>query len=390
MASFFEIRYKDPFSGARLGYLETAHGVIETPVFMPVGTQGSVKAVLPWQLSEAGFKIILGNTYHLYLRPSPEVIKIHGGLHRFMGWDGAILTDSGGFQIYSLSSLRKVTEEKVVFRSHLDGSMIELTPEKVIKIQEDLGSDIAMVLDVCPPSMGSKAEIEKAVEITTKWAERSLSSKSVANQALFGIVQGGTDLDLRREHASIISSMDFDGIAIGGLSVGEPKDVMLEVVGATSDCLPEEKPRYLMGVGGPDDIISCVARGIDMFDCVYPTRVARNGLLLTRKGRLVIKNARFKDDLSPPDPECDCPVCRNFTRAYIRHLFMAREILACVLNSIHNLYFYAYLMKTVREAISKGKLSELERWAKETFGMTYVISNRMEDNRVLEIESLQV
>jgi len=344
---------------ARLGRLWTAHGEVETPVFMPVGTQGTVKALLPEQVRAAGHGIILANTYHLLLRPGPEVVQAHGGLHRMMGWDGAILTDSGGFQVYSLASLRQVTEKGVTFRSHIDGSLHELTPERAVAVQEALGSDIAMVLDVCPPSTAKRSELERAVETSTAWAGRCLAARSRPDQAMFAIVQGGLDLSLRTRHARALRQMPFDGFAIGGLSVGEPPAQMYPVAEATAAMLPQDRPRYLMGVGMPTDLVHCVMGGVDMFDCVFPTRAARNGLLITSEGRLVIKHARHRMDLSPPDPACDCPLCSRFSRAYLRHLFMAGEILAAVLATIHNLHFYARLMGEVRRAIRDGTIAEL-------------------------------
>ena len=355
----FEVRQRDARTAARLGTLTTPHGSIETPAFMPVGTQGTVKGLLPAQVRDAGFGLILGNTYHLALRPGPDVVARHGGLHRFMDWDGAILTDSGGFQVYSLAALRKVGEGGATFRSHLDGSLHEFTPENVIATQEALGSDIAMVLDVCPPSTSGRDELEHALDLTTRWAQRAVAARKRGDQAVFGIVQGGLDLDLRRQHAAAIRALPFEGIAIGGLSVGEPPDKMYPVAAATAAVLPEDRPRYLMGVGMPPDLPRCVMGGIDMFDCVFPTRAGRNGLLLTRRGRLVIKNAQYRDDLSPPDPDCGCPVCTRYTRAYLRHLFVAKEILAAVLNTMHNLHFYGDLMRRVRAAIVDGTLPEL-------------------------------
>jgi len=355
----FDVRYRDTRTAARLGTLSTPHGTIETPAFMPVGTQGTVKGLLPAQVRDAGFGLILGNTYHLALRPGPDIVKLHGGLHRFMDWDGAILTDSGGFQVYSLAALRKVGEGGATFRSHLDGSLHEFTPESVIAIEEALGSDIAMVLDVCPPSTSDRDELERALDLTTRWAHRAVAARCRGDQAVFGIVQGGLDLELRRQHAAAISAMPFEGIAIGGLSVGEPPGKMYPVAAATASVLPEDRPRYLMGVGMPPDLPRCVMGGIDLFDCVFPTRAGRNGLLLTRQGRVVIKNAQYRDDLTPPDPECDCPVCRRYTKAYLRHLFVAKEILASVLNTMHNLHFYAGLMRRVRAAVADGTLPEL-------------------------------
>lgn len=355
----FEVRHRDTRTAARLATLTTSHGTIETPAFMPVGTQGTVKGLLPAQVRDAGFNLILGNTYHLALRPGPEVIRLHGGLHRFMNWDGAILTDSGGFQVYSLAALRKVGEGGASFRSHLDGSLHEFTPESVIGIEEALGSDIAMVLDVCPPSTSGRDELERALDLTTRWAGRAIAARRRGDQAVFGIVQGGLDLELRRQHAAAIAALPFEGLAIGGLSVGEPPERMYPVAAATAAVLPGDRPRYLMGVGMPPDLPRCVMGGIDMFDCVFPTRAGRNGLLLTNRGRVVIKNAQYREDLSPPDPDCDCPVCTRYTLAYLRHLFVAKEILASILNTLHNLHFYARLMQRVRAAVADGALPEL-------------------------------
>ena len=357
----FDLLGTDGASGARRGRLRTRQGAIETPAFMPVGTQATVKGLLPESVAAAGFGLILGNTYHLALRPGPEVIEAHGGLHRFMGWEGAILTDSGGFQVYSLAALRRLEEDGVTFRSHIDGSEHRFTPEGVIAIQEALGSDIAMVLDVCPPSTAGRPELERAVEWSDRWARRALEARRREDQAVFGIVQGGLDLELRRQHTQAIRDLPFEGFAIGGLSVGEPPDRMHPVAAATAAWLPPEKPRYLMGVGMPPDLPRAVLGGVDLFDCVFPTRAGRTGMLLTRQGRVIIKHARYKDDRTPPDPLCDCPVCRRFTKAYLRHLFVAREILASVLNTLHNLHYYAWLMGEVRRAVGDGTLEALAR-----------------------------
>ncbi len=355
----FEVLRADSSCGARLGRLTTPHGAIDTPAFMPVGTQATVKAMLPSQVQAIGFGLILANTYHLAMRPGPELIARHGGLHRFMGWDGAILTDSGGFQVYSLAKLRDLGNDGVQFRSHIDGSLHSFTPEGVIGIEEALGSDIAMVLDVCPPSTAGKDEIERAMELSTRWAKRCIEARTRGDQAVFGIVQGGLDLQLRARHAAEIAAMPFEGIAIGGLSVGEPPQHMYPVVEATAKMLPANKPRYLMGVGVPPDLARGAMAGVDMFDCVFPTRAGRNGLLLTRNGRIVIKHAQYRDDLTPPDPDCDCYTCTHFTRAYLRHLFLAREILASMLCTAHNLHFYHRLMQEVRAGIGTPKLAEL-------------------------------
>jgi queuine tRNA-ribosyltransferase len=355
----FQVLGLDPSSAARRGRLTTPHGTIETPAFMPVGTQATVKAMLPENVAAAGYGLILCNTYHLMLRPGPEIVKKHGGLHGFMRWDGAILTDSGGFQVFSLSDLRKIRPEGVTFKSHLDGSRHELSPERAIAIEEALGSDIAMALDVCPPSTAGRDEVERALDLTTTWAGRCLAARTRPQQAVFGIVQGGLDLELRRQHAAAISALPFEGLAIGGLSVGEPPESMYPVVDATAPLLPAGKPRYLMGVGTPRDLVRCSMAGVDMFDCVFPTRAGRTGLLFTSQGRLTIKNACHREDLSPPDPECGCPTCSRFSRAYLRHLFTAGEILASVLITTHNLHYLSGLMAEVRDAIGKGTLGSI-------------------------------
>lgn len=359
MEPSFEVLAQDSLSSARTGRLRLARDSVATPCFMPVGTQGTVKAMLPWQVREAGYDLILANTYHLALRPGVEVIEAHGGLQAFMGWDGAILTDSGGFQVYSLAPLRRVSEEGVLFRSHVDGKEHFFTPEWVVQAQERMGSDIAMVLDVCPPSTAPRSEIEEAVRITSLWARRSMEARTKYAMALFGIVQGGVDPDLRKEHARFVASLPFDGIAIGGLSVGEPRAVMHEIARVTCEALPTDRPRYLMGVGTPTDILACVLAGVDLFDCVFPTRAARNGLLFTWNGRMNIRNAKYEQDLSPIDPDCPCPTCRRFTRSFLRHMSKAGEITSSVLNTIHNMYFMSELMKRVRQAIEGGTLSEL-------------------------------
>lgn len=349
---------KDSRTNARLGILETPHGIIETPVFMPVGTQATVKSMTPEELKEIGATIILSNTYHLYLRPGHKIIEKAGGLHKFMNWDRAILTDSGGFQVFSLNSLRKITEDGVEFRSHIDGSRHFFTPEKVIEIQNALGSDIMMSFDECAPYPADYDYVKKSMELTIKWAERGKRAhKNTEKQALFGIVQGGTYEDLRKECAQRLVDMDFPGYSIGGLSVGEPKNVMYDIVDLTTEYLPEDKPRYLMGVGSPDDLIEGVIRGVDMFDCVLPTRIARNGTVFTSKGKLIVRDAPYAEDFSPLDEECDCYTCRNYSRAYIRHLFKANEILAARLATIHNLYFLIKLMERIREAIRQDRLS---------------------------------
>ncbi|ADC89282.1 queuine tRNA-ribosyltransferase [Thermocrinis albus DSM 14484] len=353
---------------ARRGILFTPHGEIHTPVFMPVGTQGTVKAMIHRLLEEIGTQIILGNTYHLYLRPGVEVIKKAGGLHNFISWRKPILTDSGGFQVFSLSRGRKdgrarvkVREEGVEFRDHLAGDLHFFTPELVIKIQEAFGSDIMMPLDECVEYPTTYAYAKEALERTIRWLDRSISAKERQDQALFGIVQGAFFEDLRRESALRTVERELDGYAIGGLSVGEPKNMMYDITELVCEYLPWEKPRYLMGVGLPEDLLEAIDRGVDMFDCVAPTRFARTGTLFTSYGRLNIRNERFKKDFSPPDPQCDCYTCKNFSRAYLRHLFQSEEISAYILNTIHNLYFYHKLMEGARRAIEEGRFGEYKR-----------------------------
>jgi queuine tRNA-ribosyltransferase len=354
MADHFTILKKDSNTRARLALLKTAHGVIETPAFMPVGTQGTVKAMLPRDLKEIGCQILLGNTYHLYLRPGTETIREVGGLHRFMGWDGPILTDSGGYQVFSLGALRKISEEGARFQSHLDGSYHLLTPEGVVGIQEALGSDIAMVLDECIAPDASRAYVSASTQRTLRWAERCIKARSKQDQLMFGIVQGGIFPDLRQWCVEKITPMRFEGFAVGGLGVGEGEELLQSIGAFTVDLLPEDRPRYLMGVGRPEDILTAVRAGFDMFDCVLPTRNARNGTLFTWQGKLSIKRAEFAQDPRPVDEECGCYCCRNFSRAYLRHLFLAGEILSSQLNTLHNLYFYHRLMERCRNAIREG------------------------------------
>lgn len=358
MSFSFELIKECSQTNARLGKINTSHGVIDTPVFMPVGTQATVKAVLPRDLKEIGASIILSNTYHLYLRPGFDIVKEAGGLHGFMGWNSPILTDSGGFQVFSLGSLRKITDDGVVFKSHLDGSEHFISPEKAVEIQNALGADIIMSFDECVPYPCDYAQAQNAVERTTQWAKRCKMSHKREDQALFGIVQGSVFKELRLRSVEDLVEMDFPGYSIGGLSVGEPKDIMYEVLDYTVPILPREKPRYLMGVGSADALIEGVMRGVDMFDCVLPTREARHGTVMTTKGKLVLRNATYSRDYNPIDPECDCYSCRNFSRAYIRHLIKANEILASVLTSIHNLKFLIDLMKNIREAIYEDRFSE--------------------------------
>lgn len=358
MAVTLEILQESEKTAARLGKLHTPHGEIETPVFMPVGTQATVKAMTPEELREMGAGIILSNTYHLFLRPGQELIAEAGGLHQFMHWNGAILTDSGGFQVFSLGDLRKITEEGVNFRSHLDGSSLFLGPEKAIEVQEALGSDIAMAFDECTPYPSTYEYAKNSMQRTTRWAERCLKAHTRQDQAVFGIVQGGMYRDLREQSARDLASLGFPGYAVGGLSVGEEKALMYEVLDYTVPLLPREKPRYLMGVGSPDCLIEGVIRGIDMFDCVLPTRIARNGTVMTSRGKVVIRNAEHARNMGPLDPDCDCYACRNYSKAYIRHLFKADEILGLRLTTIHNLHFLLKLMEQIRQAIRQDSLLE--------------------------------
>jgi queuine tRNA-ribosyltransferase len=353
----FEVVKKEKNTQARLGRIHTDHGDITTPVFMPVGTQASVKSLTPEDLLNLKTEIILCNIYHLYLRPGYEVIRGLGGLHQFMNWRLPILTDSGGFQVYSLSTLRRVMDEGVEFQSHLDGSKHFLTPEKVIEIQEALDSDITMCLDECIPYPASYDYTLSAVIRTTAWAERCKEKKSKNTQALFGIVQGGMYADLREKSAQEIIEVDFDGYALGGLSVGETKALMYEMIDAAIPFLPEDKPRYIMGVGTPADLVQCIGSGVDMFDCVLPTRNARNGMLFTRSGKIVIKNSKHTQESIPVDEHCCCYTCKNYSRAYLRHLFMAGEILSARLNTIHNLHFYLTLMEDIRQAIREDRFA---------------------------------
>ncbi len=358
MAFQFEIIKKDSSSRARLGRIETDHGFFTTPAFLPVGTQGSVKSLTPEELVEIGVEAILGNTYHLYLRPGYETIGRLGGLHTFIHWNRPILTDSGGFQIFSLGSLRKVSEEGVTFQSHLDGSSHFLTPEKVMEIQRVLGSDIAMVLDECVPYPSSYEYVKASVARTSNWAKRCLQVRHERDPALFAIVQGGVHRDLREESAQTLVEMKFQGYAIGGLSVGEPKSMMRDVLEWTIPLLPENAPRYLMGVGTPEDIINAVMLGVDFFDCVLPTRNARNGTLFTSSGKISIKQAQYAEDPRPVDETCGCYTCRHYSRAYLRHLYLSKEILSSRLNTVHNLFYYVGLLARIREAIQGGCLSD--------------------------------
>ena len=357
----FTATSQDSQTQARLGVLETTHGTVATPAFMPVATQGTVKATSPRELREIGAEIILANAYHLYLRPGAQLIEQSGGLHRFMGWDGPILTDSGGYQVFSLKDLCKISEDGVRFRSHLDGSAHFLTPETVVHTQEQLGVDIAMVLDECVAAPSQYDAAARASDRTTRWAARAHAVRSRDDQALFAIVQGGVFPELREQSARELVALDFPGYAVGGLSVGEDPNVTLTVAHYTVQFLPEAKPRYLMGVGLPEQLVRYVALGFDMFDCVLPTRNARNGTLFTRAGRLNIRRAEYATDQRPLDEECLCYTCRNFSRAYLRHLAVAGEILSARLNTLHNLAFYQWLMRSMREALAVGRFADFAR-----------------------------
>jgi len=358
----FQILYQSQRNQARIGTIITHRGVIETPVFMPVGTQGTIKTMPPEIVSSLGYDIILSNTYHLYLRPGPDIIQELGGIHKFMNWKKLILTDSGGFQVYSLSQFRKITEEGILFKSHIDGTEHFFSPIMVLEIQKKLGSDILMVLDTCIPYPLSYEETKNLTELTHKWAVESFEywqRHKNEKQAVFGIIQGGMYEDLRRYSAKFITSLEFDGYAIGGLSVGEPLETRNQMIEISLEYMPYYKPRYVMGIGTPLDIIDAVIRGIDMFDCVLPTRNARRGTVFTSKGFLSIKNASFKSDSLPLDPECECYTCRNFSRGYLRHLFHAKELLVYFLLTLHNLFYYAKLMKHIKNAIKTETLENL-------------------------------
>ncbi|MCM3224374.1 MULTISPECIES: tRNA guanosine(34) transglycosylase Tgt [Terribacillus] len=369
MAIRYEFIKQDKQTGARLGIVHTPHGSFETPTFMPVGTLATVKTMSPEELTELNANIILSNTYHLWLRPGHEIIREAGGLHKFMNWDGAILTDSGGFQVFSLSDLRDIQEEGVHFRNHISGEKLFLSPEKAMDIQNALGSDIMMAFDECPPYPATYDYMKASVERTSRWAERCLTAHARPDvQGLFGIVQGGEFEDLRKQSAQDLVSMDFPGYAVGGLSVGEPKDVMNRVLEFTTPWLPQDKPRYLMGVGSPDSLIDGAIRGIDMFDCVLPTRIARNGTCMTSKGRLVVRNAQYARDFGPIDENCDCKVCKNYSRAYIRHLIKCNETFGFRLTTYHNLHFLIELMRKVREAIKEDRLGDFRDEFFESYG----------------------
>lgn len=360
----FRVIAEDPETRARAGELVTPHGVVETPVFMPVGTQATVKTLAPSDLHEIGAEIILANAYHLYLRPGTDTIRRAGGIHRFMGWDRAVLTDSGGFQIFSLTGLTRATDDGLEFQSHLDGSRHFMTPEDNVRVQRDIGADIIMALDECVAYPAPRAQASRSSELTVRWAERALATwrEGPSEQALFGIVQGATYSDLRREAARALAGMGFPGYAVGGLAVGEPVGLMREMVDVVVEELPADRPRYFMGQGFPEDIVASVGHGIDMFDCVMPTRNARKGSVFTSTGRLVVKNAACADDLGPMDPECTCYACRTFSRAYIRHLFQSEEMLAGRLATLHSLTFYATMMRELRSAIVGG---EFGRWRRD-------------------------
>ena len=354
----YELVAEDRKTGARAGLLHTPHGVFKTPMFMPVGTQATVKTVTPEELEEMGSQIILSNTYHLFLRPGTELIHEAGELHRFMNWNKGILTDSGGFQVFSLGAMRKITEEGVYFRSFLDGSKQFLSPEISIRAQEDLGSDIAMAFDECIPYPADYEYARKSTERTTRWAKRCIKAHQRTDRGIFGIIQGGMYKDLRKQSAMEISSLPFDGVAVGGLSVGEPHDLMYDILEETTQWMPKGKARYLMGVGTPDCLVEGVARGVDMFDCVFPTRVARNGMAMIHTGRMNMKNKQYERDFRPIEESCGCYTCRNYTRAYIRHLYKSEELLVFRLVTIHNLYFLLQFMRDMREAIVQGNFSE--------------------------------
>lgn len=365
----YKLIKKSKDTKARVGEIKTNHGIIKTPVFMPVGTRATVKTMTPEEVKDLGAQIILSNTYHLFLRPGPEIIEKAGGLHKFMNWHGPILTDSGGFQVFSLSANRKITEEGVTFRSHIDGSKQFLSPEVSIDVQNSLGSDIIMAFDECAPYPATYEYIEHSMNRTTRWAKRCKDHhKNTDNQALFGIVQGGMYKDLRKKSAEDLVAMDFPGYAVGGLSVGEPKDIMVDILDYTTDFLPEDKPRYLMGVGTPDYLFEAVEHGIDMADCVLPTRIARNGTAMTSAGRVIAKNGKYKEDFTSLDENCDCYTCKNYTKAYIRHLFNVNEILAYGLLSIHNIYFLTKLMENIRNAILEDRFLEYKKEFYESYG----------------------
>ena len=358
---FFEVTRRDPSSRARCGILRTGHGSVQTPAFMPVGTRGSVKAAEPEDLRAMGYSLILSNAYHLYLRPGHPTVARLGGLHRFMGWDGSILTDSGGYQVFSLADLSRIREDGVEFASHLDGSRHFLTPELSMEIQRDLGSDLVMPLDDCPPYPAERRRVEESVRRTMSWARLGRACPLREGQRRFGIVQGGVHADLRARSAEEITAMDFDAYALGGIGVGEPPHLAVEVAAGTLARLPESSPRYVMGIGVPGQMLDLIAQGIDLFDCVLPTRNARNGQLFTSAGRISIKRREYREDASPLDARCGCAACTRYSRAYLRHLYVSGEILSARLNTLHNLTYFASLMERAREAIAGGTLHELRR-----------------------------
>ena len=369
----FELKKTDDRTRARLGTLHTPHGDVQTPVFMPVGTQATVKAMKPEEVEKLGAEIILGNTYHLYLRPGHEIVKEAGGLHKFMNWHKPILTDSGGFQVFSLGHMRKITEEGVTFRSYLDGSKHMLSPEKSMEIQEALGSDIMMAFDECAPPEADHKYVEKSLALTNRWLKRCKdyhyeTDDKVERQSLFGIQQGGFFKDLRKESSKFISDMDLPGYSIGGLSVGEPKEVFLYMMDDCPDMLPKEKPRYLMGVGTPDYLIEGALRGVDMFDCVLPTRMGRHGTILTDYGKKIIRDKKHAEDFGPMDPECDCYACRNYSAAYVRHLIKANEMFGLRLCTYHNIHFLLVLMERIRQAIAEDRLGDFRKEFYERLG----------------------
>ena len=379
----FELLKTDPKTKARRGRITTPHGVIETPIFMPVGTAATVKAMRPEEVKELGAQIILSNTYHLYLRPGHEIVREAGGLHHFMNWDLPILTDSGGFQVFSLGAMRKITEEGVHFRSHIDGSKHMISPEKSIEIQHALGSDIMMAFDECAPYPADRRYVKDSLELTSRWLKRCKEYHDAyceehggesqvlgegVNQSLFGIMQGGVYKDYRKQSAEQIVELDLPGYAIGGLSVGEPKEMMYDVMDECVDYLPKDKPRYLMGVGSPDCLFEGVERGVDMFDCVLPTRIARHGMAMTSHGKVNIKNAQYERDFTPLDPECDCYTCRNYSKAYLRHLFKSNELLSAMLMSNHNLHFLVKTMTNIRKAIEEDRFSEYKKEFFDAYG----------------------
>ena len=366
----YELLHIDKTTGARRGIVHTPHGDIQTPIFMPVGTQATVKSMTVEELKENGAQIILSNTYHLYLRPGEKLVKKAGGLHNFMRWDRPILTDSGGFQVFSLSELRNITEDGVEFKSHLDGSKHFFSPEKVMQIEEDLGADIIMAFDECCPYPSTYEYTKNSMERTTRWAKRCKEAHKTTNQALFGIIQGGFYEDLREKSAKDLIELDFPGYAIGGISVGEPKEEFIKMLKYTTPLMPENKPRYLMGVGTPDYLLEAAMAGIDMCDCVLPTRIARNGTAMTSHGKVVVRNATYAEDFSPLDPECDCYTCKNYTRAYIRHLVKCNEILGVRLLSIHNIKFLTNLMERVRIEIENDNLANFVKDFYKKYGYT--------------------